>query len=172
MGYLDRERCLSHTRGAYNREQLSVGDPTLKQPRVVLAANHARTRWKAEVSARMRISLQFFRLARGRGGGRFAVCAWRRLNRRDECVTHPDLCGDITRAILTVAQDLAEIGHVEPETALLHDHVRPHTLQKLMFGQHPAGLLHERDEQVERAPADVDWRTVPGKESLARRERE
>src|SRR5690606_15575444 len=90
----------------------------------------------------------------------------------DEGIAHSDLSGDVAHAVLTVSENSAQVRHVEAQAAIFHHHIGPDASQQFLSGDDPARLLHERNEQIEGAPADLDRDAVSGKQSLAGRQPE
>ncbi len=67
---------------------------------------------------------------------------------------------DVACAIHAVAQRLAHRDHVEAQAALVDDDVAPHPLDQLLLADDAAGVVNQRDEEVERAPAEPHRRAV------------
>jgi hypothetical protein len=51
---------------------------------------------------------------------------------------------------------------VNSEDALFHEHVRPHGLEQLVFGDEASAATNERDQQVESLRRQTDGPPVPG----------
>ena len=76
------------------------------------------------------------------------------------------------RAAIAAAERLAQARDVNRQDALFDEGVGPHLRQQLLFRQQPAGLTHERHEQIVRFRREMD-RPVPARQrSAGRIERE
>jgi hypothetical protein len=87
----------------------------------------------------------------------------------DERVAPPfDVC-DVAVAKLAVAKRFADCGHVDPDADLLHGHVRPDVIDKLLLRNHLTLTLGEVDQDVQGPAADWQHYTVAPQRPLPAR---
>ena len=74
-------------------------------------------------------------------------------DRRHEAIAAPRERGDVARAVLAVAQRLAQAGHVKPQAAFFDGDVGPDPSQQVPLVDDLVRAGHERNEDVEAARA-------------------
>jgi hypothetical protein len=102
----------------------------------------------------------------GGGGGPGLVAIVRPRDRRHEAVAPPGQRRDVTCAVLSVAERLAQAGDGKAQAALLHGHIGPYPRQQVGLADDLVGAGHQRNEDVERAGAELYRDAFPGEKAL------
>ena len=157
----DRDGGLADAAGADDRDEALRREQILDRADVVGAPDHA-----GQAAGQVRVR-NIQRLGRGHGGEYRGRTAGPR-DRCHEAVAAPGQGGDVARAILAVAQRLAQARHVKAQAAFFDRDIGPDLGQQIPLADGLVGTRCERDQDVESARAKVDGRAAFGEEPFAR----
>nr|WP_238578702.1 hypothetical protein [Inquilinus limosus] len=160
MRHRRRHRGLADPAGADDGDEARRGQLLRQGPHAVLPPHHPRQPRRQEGGA-------------GEGGAdrgralRHRRGRTRPQDRRHEAVAPSRQRRDVARAVLAVAQRLAQPGDVEAQAALLDDHVGPHLGDQLALADRLVRAGDEGHQDVQRPGAEIDRGAVPGQQPLA-----
>ena len=159
MGHRDRDRGLADPAGADDADKARSGDLLGQFEHVALAADHAIG-------------------AAGKNGVRKSSDNDRRdvlrtaglRDRCDEAVAPPRQRGDVSGAVLSIPQRLAQIDHVKPQAAFLDDDVGPDFCDQIFLADDFVRGRGQDDQYIEGTGAELDRDAGLGEEPFARQQ--
>ena len=161
MSDRDRNRGLADAAGADDGDKARSVQLSRQLENVVIPADHS-----AQAAGKIGV--------RKIGGNdrRIIARTARPRDRRDEAIAPPGKGRDVSRAILSIAQRLAEAGHVKPQAAFFDDDVGPDPRHQILLADDFVRRGDQDDQNVERARAQLDGDALFCEEPFARHQME